>query len=68
MSCCERGSGKGLEHHGGHRCGCGHGDESRAETNLESLEQIQRDLEQEVADVAGRIKRLKEDQQGKVDA
>jgi len=68
VSCCGRGSGKGPLHHGGRKCGCGHSDESQVETDLESLEQLQRDLEQEVADVAARIRRLNEGQQPKVDA
>jgi len=68
VSCCGRGSGKGPQHHGGRKWGCGHGEESQVETDLESLEQLQRDLEQEVADVAERIRRLNEGQQPKVDA
>lgn len=68
MSCCGGGSGRGPQHSRGHGCGCGHHDESQAKTDLESLEQLQRDLEQEVADVAGRIRRFRDEQQAEVDA
>lgn len=61
MSCCGRGSGSGHRHSRGHGCGCGHADETDAKTDLESLEQLQRDLEQEVADVATRAQRLREE-------
>ncbi len=68
MSCCGEGLGRGTRRSGGHGCGCGRSDEHRAETDLESLEQLQRDLEQEVADVAARLKHLREEQQARVDA
>lgn len=66
MSCCGRRSGHGHSHSRGH--GCGWTDGTHGETELESLEQLQRDLEQEVADVAARLRRLKEEQQVDVDA
>ncbi len=68
MSCCGQGSERGPRHSRGHGCGCGHTGENHVETELESLERLQRDLEQEVADVAARLKRLKEEQQAKVEA
>ena len=68
MSCRQRGSGRRLSHTRGGGCGCGHTEESDTGTDMEALEQLQRDLEQEVADVAARLKRLKEQQQARVDA
>ncbi len=68
MSCCQRGSGRRLSNTRGGGCGCGEVGTNETGTELESLEQLQRDLEQEVADVAARLKRLKEEQQAKVDA
>jgi hypothetical protein len=48
-------------HRYGRRChGFGHGRVPNAEQLLERLEEYQRDLEQEVADVADLIKRLKD--------
>ena len=48
-------------HRRGRRChGFGHGRVPNAEKMLEYLEEYQRDLEQEVADVADLIRRLKE--------
>ena len=47
-------------HRHGRRChGLGHGRVPNAEQLLERLEEYQRDLEQEVADVADLIRRLK---------
>jgi hypothetical protein len=47
--------------HGGHRCGPGRGGRRfDREATLERLERYQRDLEQETADVADLIRRLKE--------
>ena len=47
-------------HRHGRRChGFGRGRELNAEKLLERLEEYQRDLEQEVADVADLIRRLK---------
>ena len=68
MRCFERGSVRGPRHSRGHGCDCGWNDEPHVETEMESLERLQRDLEQEVADVAARLKRLKDQQQAKVDA
>lgn len=45
--------------HGGRCHGLGHGRVPNAEKLLERLEEYQRDLEQEVADVADLIRRLK---------
>jgi hypothetical protein len=48
-------------HHRRGRCGgFGHGRAPNAEKLLERLEEHQRDLEQEVADVADLIRRLKQ--------
>jgi hypothetical protein len=48
-------------HHRGRRChGLGHGRVPNADQLLQKLEGYQRDLEQEVADVADLIRRLKE--------
>ena len=49
----------------GHRRGCRHGHRRfpNREEWLKSLESYQRDLEQEVADVADLIRRLKEEQE-----
>lgn len=63
MNCCGRGSERGPHHSRAHGCGCGWTGETDTETELEALERLQRDLEQEVADVAERVKRLKEEQQ-----
>ena len=50
-------------HRHGKRChGFGHGRVPNADQLLERLEEYQRDLEQEVADVADLIRRLKEEQ------
>ncbi len=67
MSCCG-GSEGGSRHSRGHGCGCGWTGQIDTETELESFERLQRDLEQEVADIAERVKRLKEEKQAKVDA
>ncbi len=68
MSCCGKGSGCGSHHSEGREHGRGRTDETQADTDLASLERLQRDLEQEVADVAGRVRRLKEEQQAEVKA
>jgi hypothetical protein len=50
-------------HRHGRRChGLGHGRVPNAEKLLERLEEYQRDLEQEVADLADLIRRLKTEQ------
>ena len=50
-------------HRHGRRChGFGHGRVPNAEKLLERLEEYQRDLEQEVADLADLIRRLKTEQ------
>jgi hypothetical protein len=51
----------GRPHHGGPRCGPRHGRRRfDREAWLERLEQYQRDLEQETADVADLIRRLRD--------
>ena len=56
--------------HGHHRGGCRHGRGRfpNREEWLKSLEEYQKDLEQEVADVADLIRRLKEEEQAQAAA
>ena len=73
------GSRHGFRMHGGlfrggtnvmvfcHPCDC-HGHEHSPEDEIKELEEMQRDLEQEVADIAERIKELREEMNGEDDA